>query len=173
MLAALPPWPRAGKAMGELAGAKPALQPPARRNRGERRNHEGPLRRRWVRDGEGARSPPATAPGDDVEVEHAVAPAAAGAAAEVALDPLERLQHGGREQAALDQRHRIGKLTTGPAMRRVDQDRRSVEQSKVAIEAGDRGFDDPWWRAISPVGAVRADRDRVEVRCLVQGRAPR
>src|SRR5688500_10719087 len=64
---------------------------PAGRNLGERREHEPAAAELGMGKGRQA-APAALRPEDDVEVEHARAPAAAAAPAEVALDALERVE---------------------------------------------------------------------------------
>ena len=84
----LPARGAAGKAMGEVAGGEAAADPPAGGDRGERagaRSCAGQLRVRNVQRRE-RNLPPLHS--DDVEVEHARAPAPPAAAAEIALDAL-------------------------------------------------------------------------------------
>ena len=105
----------------------------------------------------------AAAPQDEVEIEHARSPAPSAATPECALDRLEAGQHLGRFRLAFDQRHGIGEIATGPAMRGVEYDRRSVEQAEILIEARDRGLDHASRAAEAPVRPVGAECDGVEV----------
>ena len=117
--------------------------------------------------GWGTVRPPRTespaAPQHDVEIEHARAPAAAAAPAEFAFDLLEPLEQFRRIELAFDQRHRIGEIAPGAAVRGVEHDRRGIEQAEVAVEPRDRRLDHAGRPAMASVRPVRADRDGVEL----------
>ena len=66
---------------------------------------------------------------------------------------LRRAQHFGRFQVAFDQRDGIGEIAPGAAMRRVEDDRRGIEQAELLVEPRDRGFDHPLAAAEAPVRA--------------------
>jgi hypothetical protein len=69
-----------------VADGERAAHPPAGGDRGERLEDEAASGDLRVGNRELPRAPSAAAPQDNVEVEHAGAPAAAGAAAEIPLD---------------------------------------------------------------------------------------
>ena len=48
-------------------------------------------------------------------------------------------------------------------MSRIQDDRRRVEQAEIRIETRDRSFNDARGPAMTAVGPVRSDRDRVKV----------
>src|SRR3954454_2466128 len=135
-----PPGPRlpsrgaAGKALGEMADGERGADPPAGGNRGERLKHEAAIRDLRMGDSEPAGAPLAAAPQDDIEVEHARTPAAATAAAEIALERLQARKHFRWFEVAFEERHCIGEIATGTPIRGVEDDPRGVEQAEFAIE---------------------------------------
>ena len=100
-----------------------------------------------------------------IEIENSRAPAAPGPAAEVTLDCLEAAEHGFGIEIAFDDRHGIGEIPAGAAMRRVENDLRSVEQAKVPVEPGNCRFDDLRGPAETAMRPVRADGDGIKVCC--------
>src|SRR5260221_9664887 len=158
----LPSRAPAGKAVGEMADAK-RPDAPGRSDGRERLKHEAAACELRVGDGQARRPEFAAAPQHDVEVEHARAPAAAGAAAEFALQRLEARQQRGRIECAFDQGHGIGEIASGATMRRVEEDGRRIEQFELLVQARNRGFDDARGPAEAAVRPVRSDRDGIEV----------
>ena len=152
----------AGKAVGQMPNTDRA-DSPAGGDGGKRLKNEAAGREARVRDGERTRTKLASAPKDDVEIEHARTPAAAGAAAELAFKGLHTRQHLRRLEVALDQRDGIGKIAPGATVRGIEDDRRGIEQAELLIKARDGGFDHAGGSAKATVGAIGADRDRVEV----------
>ena len=138
---------------------------PAGRYGGKWLKNEVAGREARVRDSERTRTKLASAPKDDVEIEHARTPAAAAAAAELALEGLEAREYLGRLQAAFDQGNGVGEVAAGAAMGCVEHDRRGIEQTELLVEAGNCGFDDALRSAKTAVRPVGADRHDVEVRC--------
>ena len=124
-------------------------------------------------DGQASRTDPTAAPRENIEIEHPRSPAATRATAEIALDRFERGEHRVWVGNACDQHDRIGKISPGAALRRVEDDRRGVEQAEVRVEPGDGGADHAAGAAVATVRAVGAERDGVEVRCLGQVASPR
>lgn len=159
--------------MREMAGCDAVLKSPFGCDRGQRIDDEGSRRGRRMRDCEAAGLPPAPGPGDDIKVEDTASPTAAAAAAKIALDALQFAQHLRRIELACNQRYGIREVTARAAVCLVQEDRRSIEQAEVVIQPRNCGLDDSRGAAEAAVGAIRADRDRIEVRCLVQARAPR
>ena len=159
----LAPRGAAGKAAGEMASGEAAADAPARSDRGERLKDEFPPLELRMGDSQAARAETTAAPEHEVEVEHARAPAPPGAPAELALDFLQAMKQCCRPGVALDQRDGIGEVATGAPVRRIEHDWRSVEQSEHLVEAGDRGLDNARGAAVPAVGAVGADRDRIEM----------
>ena len=141
------------------------FKPPGWSNRRKRTYHKAATSRGAMGDVEAARSPFPPAPGNDVEIEHPLSPATATATTEVAFNGLEAAEHLGRIQIAFNQCDRIGEVPTGTAVRWVEQDRGSVEQTKFLVETRDGGFNDARRPAVLPVAPVRADRDCIELRC--------
>ena len=88
---------------------------------------------------------------------------AAAPPAELVLQQLEAGQDCRRVERALDQRDRIGEVAAGAAVGRVEDNRRGIEQAELPVESCDRGFDHAGGSAKATVGAIGADRDRVEV----------
>ena len=140
-----------------------AANRPAGCDRRERIERERPLLKRRVRNGEAMRSPMPAAPGQDVEVEHSTAPAAAPATAEVAFDGFEAAEHLGRFELAFDKRDGVGEIASGTAVCGIEDDPRGIEQVEVCVEARDCGLDDTSRAAEAPVRPVRSDGDGVEV----------
>ena len=136
---------------------------PAGGDGGEGLKDEAAGREARVRDGERTRTKLASAPKDDVEIEHARTPAAAGAAAELAFKGLHARQHLRRLEVALDQRDGIGKIAPSATVGGIEDDRRGIEQAKLLIEPGDRRLDHACGPAEPAMRAVRTDGDRVEV----------
>ena len=101
---------------------------------------------------------------DDVEIEHPRAPAPPAAAAEVALDGLERLQHVGRIERAFDQRDRIGEVAARAAVRGLSTIGDGVEQRRNRGRAArSPPTTTPAGRPKRPWRPVRANADGVEV----------
>ena len=71
-----------------MAGGQAAIEPPAGRDRGKRAQDEVAIAEPGMGDGQRPRPEAAAIPGDEVEIEHPLAPAPAGATAEIALDLL-------------------------------------------------------------------------------------
>src|SRR5690348_18490368 len=88
----------------------------------------------------------------------------AAAPAELPLDRLDPMQHLLRVEIAFDDRDGIGEVAPGAADRRIENDRRGVEQAKLLVQAGNGGLDHLLRPSVAAVGAVRPDRDGVEVR---------
>jgi len=139
--------------------------PPAGRDGGKRLKDKAAAREAGVGDGEAAHPAITAAPEGDVQIEHARTPAAAAAAAELALEGLEAREYLGRLQAAFDQGNGVGEVAAGAAMGCVEHDRRGIEQTELLVEAGNCGFDDALRSAKTAVRPVGADRHDVEVRC--------
>ena len=163
----------AGKAVGEVPDAEATIHSPAWRDRGQRLEHERAPGELGVGDGQAARAESPAAPQDEVEVEHAWAPAPPPAATEGAFDRFEARQHLGWFGIAFDQRRGIGEIAAGAAMRRVEDDRRGVEQAEVFVQLGDRGLDHAGRAPVAAVGPVGSDRDGVEVRAFGQSTSVR
>src|SRR6187551_2895458 len=84
---------RAAKAEAQLSHARPADRvAPVRGDLGERRQHEVAVAEFSMGHNRPRPVPGAFRPEDDVEIEHAWAPAAGAAPAEIVLDPLERVE---------------------------------------------------------------------------------
>ena len=150
-----------------------AAQWPAGRDRGERHQHERAAFELGVWNDQCARGEAPVAPQGDVEIDHPRPPALASAAAEIALDRLEQAQQLGRFGGGFNERDAIGEVAAGGAMGVVEQDRRRVEQRKVAFEPLDRRRDDLRRAAMAAMAAVGADGDGVEVSWLRARRGPR
>src|SRR4051794_10852532 len=166
-------WGSAGKALGEVASGQRPFDTPAGRNRGQRLEHEAAPCDLRMRDSEAARSEAAAAPGDEIEVQDARSPALARPAAELAFDPFQALQHLARVAFAFDERDRVGEIAAGSAVRRIEHDRRGIEQAEVLVEPGNRRLDDAGWSAKAAVRTVRPDPNGVEVRCVLHRCSPR
>ena len=117
--------------------------PPVGRDRGQRVEHEGAARERA--DGGWSGRASATCPplhSDDVEIEHARRPSAAGAAAEVALDRLERgrASPAGRARFRPARRHwrSRGRRRRCAGLRRIGE---ASNRPKSCVEPGDRRLD--------------------------------
>src|SRR5438477_2941043 len=89
----LPARRSAGKALGEMARIEASPNPPGRGDRGEGLEDEAALAELRMGDSQAPRAEPPAAPQDDVEVEHAWAPALARAPSELVFDRLEAAQH--------------------------------------------------------------------------------
>ena len=164
-----PPWRRrlalrtpAGKPMREMADIERA-DAPAGGDGSERLENEAPPGDLGMGNHEGARAEPAAAPQRDVEIEHARAPALAGAAPELALDSLQAAQHFRWLEGALHQRDRIGEIAPGISMRGVKDDRRGIEQAKLLVEPRNRRLDYRWRPTVATVRSVRTNGDGVKV----------
>lgn len=149
-------------ASGEVARGQRAPDAPPWSDRGQRLEDEAALFQLGVRNHQSARSEPAAAPQDDVEIEHTRAPAPAGPAAEFTLDAFELGEHLGRTEAAFDQRNRVREVAAGSAARRIEDDRRGIEEVEFFVQPNDRGLDHGPWKAVAAVRPVGADRDRVK-----------
>ena len=155
--------------MADIEGTNP----PSRSDGGKGLKHEAPVSQVPMRNCQPARAKTAAAPQDDIEIEDSRTPPFPAAPSEFAFEALQLLKHPGRLEIALDDRDGICKITAGSAMRGVEHDGRGIEEAELLVEAGDRGLDDGLRTAMTPVGAIRADRDRVEVRCVRHGCSPR
>lgn len=148
--------------MGEMAHGQSAYTP-ARRHRAQWLEREAAVLKLGVWNGEPPRPEFAAAPQQDVEIEHASAPAAAWPPSELALDLLQAPKQIRRLGIAFDQRDGIGIIAAARPNGAAEHDRRGVEESEVRIEPGDRRFDHIRRAAIPPVSPVRPDPDGVEV----------
>jgi hypothetical protein len=142
--------------------AEPA-DSPLRRDGRERLEDEAALCQLRVRDRQLSRIEPTAAPQRDVQVEDTWAPLAPAPAAERLLKCLEAGEHGRRREIAFDERNGIGKLTAGSAVRRIENDRGSIEQAEFAVQPGNRGLDDLLRPTEAPMRTIRANCDRIEV----------
>ena len=138
---------------------------PRGRDGSERLQNEAPLRELGVRHGQKPRTIFAPAPKSDVEIEHAGTPTTAAPTAEFVLEGFEPPQHFGRLNVTFDQRDGIRVIAACTAEGAMQNDRRRIEQSEVLIEPGDSGLNHTRRPAETPMRPVRADRDRVELRC--------
>ena len=116
-----------------------------------------------MRDGQSVRAYSPPAPHQNIEIEHPRTPAASRTAAEIALDRFQRGEQIIRIKRAFDQHNRIGKISPRPALRRVEQDRRGIEQAEVRVEPGDGGGDHAAGAPVATVRAVGAERDGVKM----------
>ncbi len=108
---------RAG-AEGEVTdGAAGAGDAPIGRDLRERAQHEGALGKGGMGNEKAAAGEAPSRPQDDVEIEHAWSPAAAGAPAEAALDALERPQQRGRIKVGAQDERGVGEAAAGRAER--------------------------------------------------------
>lgn len=105
---------------------------------------------------------PAT-PQHKVQVENPGSPATPAAAAKFPLDCFKALQHLWRLEVTFNQSDGIREISSCAAVRRVQDDRRGVEECEILIEPGNRGFHDLWRSAVSAVQAVRPNRDCIEI----------
>jgi hypothetical protein len=142
--------------------AEPA-DSPSRRDGRERLEDEAALCQLRVRDRQLSRIEPTAAPQRDVQVEDTWAPLAPAPPAERLLKCLEAGEHGRRLEIAFDERNGIGKLTAGSAVRRIENDRGSIEQAEFAVQPGNRGLDDLLRPTEAPMRTIRANCDRIEV----------
>lgn len=110
-------------------------------NEGEWLEDEAAFRQPAVRNCKLSRAKASTTPEGEIEVEHAGCPAFARTPAEFALDALEATEHLERVELALDDRDRIGEITTRPAMRGIQQYRRCVKQPEFLVEMRNRCLD--------------------------------
>jgi len=172
-VAPLPARRSASKALGEMASGQASLDAPAWRDCSERLEDEVPFPKLLVGYRETPRAKAAAAPQDQVEIEHARAPAPAGPTAELALDLFQLFKDVSWLEIAFDQRHGIGEIAAGATMRWIEDDRRGVEQAECFIEPRNGGFDNTRGPAELPVRPVRSDGDRVEVRCMPYSGSPR
>ena len=163
-VAPLPARRSAGKALREMASGQASLDAPAWRDCSERLEDEVPFPKLLVGYRETPRAKAAAAPQDDVEVEHSRTPATAATAAEILFQRLQPREQRRWPKIAFDQRDRIGEIAAGSAMRRVEDDRRGVEQAELLVEPGNRGLDHARRAAVAAVRAVRTERDGIEVR---------
>jgi hypothetical protein len=145
-----------------MARGEWAAEPPAGRDHAEWGENEVALGEARVGDRKAASAPAPPAPRDDVEVEHPRSPAAAGAAAEVPFDRLQRPQHLGRREIARDQRDGIGEVAAGTAKCGVEDGGGHVEQVEAPLQFGDGGGNHVAGRAKPAVAAIAAKRDRIE-----------
>jgi hypothetical protein len=110
-----------------------------------------------VRDDQAGAGTGAFGPEDDVEIDHARPPAAAGAAAEVALDPLEAGEQGRGGERAVEDRRGIGEAAAGGAERGRRADPREPGDAERRGGGADRGRG-----AAVAAGAVGAEGDGVK-----------
>jgi len=171
--APLPARAAAGKAVGEVARIEAAADRPVRRDGGEGLENKAAPVDPGMRDGQPPGPELAAAPQDEIEIEHARAPSAAVPAAERTLDLLELRKHRWRTKLTLDDRDGVGEVASCAAMRRIEDDRRGVEQPEVLVQPGDCGLDDSCRPAEAAMRAVRPNRDRVKVRCVRHAASPR
>jgi hypothetical protein len=148
--------------MCEVPDAKPA-DSPSRRDGRERLEDEAALCQLRVRDRQLSRIEPTAAPQRDVEIEDTWTPTAPAAAAERLLKCFEAGEHGRRLEIAFNEGNGIGKVTAGSAVRRIENDRGSVEQAEFLVQPGNRRLDDLLRPAEAPVRSIRANCDRIEV----------
>lgn len=144
----------AGKAMGEMADGVRAGHPPVGRNGSQRSKHELAPGEVAMRNVKISLSIATAAPQQEIEIEHSRTPAASAAPAEGAFKGLECRKHRRRLHRTFDEGDRIGKITTGAAMRRIEDNRRGVEQSEILVEPCDRRLDHPRRSAEPSVRAV-------------------
>ena len=171
--APLPARGSAGKAPREMACGQASFNAPAGRDRRERLEDEAPLAKLRVGDRKALRAKAAAAPQHEVQVENTRPPAPPSAPAECSFDPFERFEHIWRIKIAFDERYGIGKIASGSAVRRIEDDRRCVEQPELLIKTRNSGFDDASWTSKAAVRPVRSDCDGVEVRCMRHDGSPR
>ena len=151
--------------MRQMAGSDGRFKAPVWGDGCKRLDNEAASACGGMRYPEFPRAPFAAAPVDNVEIDHAGAPATAPAASKFSLNCLQLLKHVGRIEIAFHQCNRIGEIAAGATMRLVKQDRRGIEKAKVVVEAGDCCLDDLRRPPEPPVRTVRPDRDDIEVRC--------
>jgi len=109
----------------------------------------------------GAAAPAPSFPQDDVEIEHAGAPALAGAAAVSAFDPLEIGEQGRRGERGFDHRGGVGIAAAGGAEGGAGHGRGSGDDGDGPGQGGQGGGEHPARIAVAGVAAVRAERDEV------------
>ena len=129
-------------------------QSPVRCDHRQWTDRECPLRQAGVRNGQAGRVEPTAAPCEQVEIQHARAPAATGAAAEGALDGFHLAEHCQRIQPAFDERDGIGEIAPGTTQSGIEQDGRGIEQPEIRVEARDRRRDHARGAAVATVGSV-------------------
>lgn len=169
----LPARDGAGKALGEMACGEASFNAPAGSDGRKRLEDEAALADLAVWNGEAARSKSTAAPNNKVEIEDARAPAPPGAPAEFSLDLFEAVEHFPGIEAALDEGDRVGEISTGTAVGRIEDDRRGVKQAELLVEPRDSCFDYPRRTAEAAVRPVRSNCDCVQVRCMPHGGSPR
>ena len=162
-----------GKAVGEIARREGAADAPLRSNCREGLENEAAILQSVMRNVEAARTKPATAPKADVEIEYPRRPVLASAPAELSLDRLQAAQHGRRLEVTFDQRYGIREVAPRTTDRRIEDNRRSIEQPESLIEPGDGRLDHLRRPSMASVRPVRPDCDRIEVRCAIHARSPR
>ena len=146
-----------------MTRGKRADQPPIGRDCGQWPDREGAGGQAGMGDCQSVRADPPATPRQDIEIEHPRPPAAARPPPEIALDRLQCGKHRLGIEIAFKKHHRIGKVPPRTAMRRVEHDRRGVEQAEVPVEPGDGGTDHAAGAAVAAVRAVGSERDGVEV----------
>src|SRR5438309_5815081 len=147
----------AAHGMEKLCNARAAQRiAPGWRDLGQRLEYESAASESGVREDEARRGEGTFGPQDDVEVEYARPPAAAAAAAEIALRCLEEIEEGRRVEAGLEDRGGIGEAAPRRADRLGAPDRREALDAE-SLGCGAQG------RGRGPVapGPVRAEGDRV------------
>src|SRR5690348_2544277 len=163
----LPARTAAGKAVGKVTNAEGA-DAPARRNGRQWLEHESTLDQPGMRNGQPPRAESAPGPQHDIEVEDARSPAFPAAAAEFPLDGLEPNEHAGRLDVTLDDCDRVGEIAARAAVRRVEDNRRGIEQAELLVQPGNCRLDHARGTPEPPVRPVRTECDRVEVRRFCQ-----
>ena len=138
-------------------------QPPIGRDGRQWPDRESAVGEAGVRDGQAVRTNPPAAPCQYVEIEHPRAPAPPWSPPEITLDRFKREQHCVGIEAALNQRHGIGEIAPCATMRRVEDDRRGIEQAEIPVEPGNRRADHSAGASVATVRAVGAERDGVKV----------
>ena len=108
--------------MREVAGGQAAADAPGGSDCGERLEHEAAALELGMWYGEAARAEAATAPQDDIEIEHARPPPATEASAECALQGFQAQQHRCRIEVALNQCHGIGEVSPRSTVSGVEDD---------------------------------------------------
>lgn len=146
-----------------MACGQASLDPPLRGDCRKGLDDEAAFGEPPMRDGEAARAEASAAPEHEVEIEHAWTPPSARPAAEFFLQIFQALEHFRRIEAAFDQRDGIGEVASRWPVRRIENDRRSIEQAEFLVEPGDRRLRHSRRSPIAPVRSVRPDGDGIEI----------
>ena len=111
-----------GKALGEMTdGERTDAQ--ARRDGAQRLEHEAAVSKFRMGNCQPPRAELPAAPEYQVEIEYPRTPAAAPAAAELALQCLEAMKQPRRVEISFDERNRVREIAAGAADGRVEDDR--------------------------------------------------